>query len=775
MSTYGLIGLLIAFAGVAVSVVCLFAGYVLGRKNKGGAAETLVWGGHIAVVLTAVALTFCCGILVYCFMTGDTSIEYVVEYQSNSTSEFAWLYKLAGLWGGSRGSLLFWAWLISVFNSVVAIRNMRKLDDLDTMALFVSQLVLAAFAGVLLFSETNMPFVALDSMYLDENGELTNGAQIWGMNSLLEHWAMAIHPPTTFIGYAGLTVPFAYAIAALIVNDPSKKWVDRSARYAMFSWLFLGIGIGLGSVWAYVVLGWGGYWGWDPVENASLLSWLAGVALIHSFTVYRQRGAFKRWSIMCACTTFSFVIVGTFITRSGIVQSVHAFAGDPTALVLFLSLIILSLVAGIVGLVVRRKSFAPAASGADNVDSLVSKDAAYYFNNVIMIVFAVLLCYLTVSSALPSWMPFGGQSLTAGTYNTIARPLGVLYCLILAVCPLLSWGRTEGRVFWKRARIPGICALVLFAALMVYFFTYLVPTYEALVKAGGTAAASVTDYGPAAYYYALTILGFAAASLVFFNSLFILARGVRAYARTHKKNVFVSFFGALHNHASTFGGFISHFAMSIILVGLIGSAMYVTEKVAYLDYDESTGGTSEVFTVKDYRLEFTSESIEELHNGTDVLYTIEFDAYKGDQYIGHVAPSVLLDGTTQQTKLNASVISLPMEDLFVVYRGVDSNNAFVLDVRVNPLISFVWVGFALLMVGMLVSFVGRHRPINAGKPGEIEVAEEAASAEGADGSDASAGSDGPGAAAAAGAAAGKAVAATMAQARGAKPSSRKGA
>ena len=165
------------------------------------------------------------------------------------------------------------------------------------------------------------------------------------------------------MGYAGLTIPFAYAIAALIVNDPSREWVVRIQRYALFSWLFLGIGIGLGAVWAYVVLGWGGYWGWDAVENASLLSWLVGVALIHSFTVYRQRGAFKRWSVMCACITFAFVIVGTFISRSGLVQSVHAFEGDPVSLVLFGALIVVALLAGVVGLVVRWKSFGPVADG----------------------------------------------------------------------------------------------------------------------------------------------------------------------------------------------------------------------------------------------------------------------------------------------------------------------------------------------------------------------------------------------------------------------------
>ena len=220
----------------------------------------------------------------------------------------------------------------------------------------------------------------------------------------------------------------------------------------------------------------GGYWGWDPVENASLLSWIVGVALIHSFTVYRQRGAFKRWSVMCACLTFAFVIVGTFISRSGLVQSVHAFEGDNVSLVLFGGLIAASVLAGIVGLIVRWKSFGPAKAGGDDISSMMSKDAAYYFNNLIMIVFTLMLTFMTIAPALPFNLKF-----STGTYDAIARPLGILYLIVLTACPLLSWGKTEGKQFWKRARIPGACALVLFAVLMFYYATYLLPSYQANV------------------------------------------------------------------------------------------------------------------------------------------------------------------------------------------------------------------------------------------------------------------------------------------------------
>lgn len=715
MSTFGLIGLVVAFAGVAVSVVCLLVGQILRKTGKAGAAETASWGGCVASLLTAAALTACCGVLVYCFMSGDTSIEYVLMERSDADGVLGVLYRLSGLWAGREGSLLFWAWLISVFNAVVAVRTMKKLEALDCMALFVSNAVLAAFVAVCLFSESNMPFIATAAPYIDENGNLTAMASALGLNPLLEHWAQAIHPPTLFIGYAGLTIPFAYAIAALIVNDSSAKWVARASRYAMFSWLFLGIGIGLGAIWAYVVLGWGGYWAWDPVENASLLSWMVALALVHSFTVYRQRGAFKRWSIMCACLTFAFVVVGTFITRSGIVQSVHAFEGDPVSLMLFGGLIAVAVLVGLVGLAIRWKSF----KSDDTIESMASKAAAYYFNNVIMIVFTFVLCYLTVASALPTFLPFGGQALSAGTYDAIARPLGIVYCLIIAVCPLLAWSKTDRAQFLRTAKIPAICAAVLFVVLMAYFATTLYPSYDAIVAAGAAegatpaaiaAADDLLAQGPVWYYNGLAVAGFAVASLLFFNTLFMIARAASKRAKATGKNPVAAFFGMLGANSAKYGGYIAHFAMSIILVGLIGSSMYVTEKTGYIAFDEESD-TAESFVIDDYELRYTGNSVETMPNGDDVLYQVEFDVYRvsDGSYIGHVDPSVQLVTSTQQTKLNASVISFPTEDLFVVYRGVNEAGDLSMDVRVNPLVSFAWVGFGLLMLGTAIALFGRRR------------------------------------------------------------------
>ena len=691
MSAFGATCLFLAFAVSAASVAALLAARILGAKKgtQGGLSDTLAWGARVAAVVSMAALFACCAILVAAFLAGDYSMQYVLDNHSNTQGALGLLYKVSGLWAGREGSLLFWAWLISAFSAGVALKRLKSLDPLDNVAVLVLQAVVAAFVGVMLFSLDNNPFVVTDSTYYGSDGTLDTAATVLGMNTLLEHWAMAIHPPMLFIGYAGLTVPFAYAVAALAVNDPSSTWVGRCSRCTLVSWVFLGIGIGLGSIWAYVVLGWGGYWGWDAVENASLLSWLMGVALIHSFTVYRQRGAFKRWAVLCACLTFAFVIVGTFISRSGLVQSVHAFEGDPVSLALFGALIVLSVACGVVGVVVRRESFGP-KEGEAEADSMLTKDALYYLNNMVMVAMTVLLAYLTVASALPSFLPLGGQSLGAGAYNAIARPVGILYLGVLAVCPLVSWGRTSKAKLLKQLRIPAVCALAVFAGLMVYFAMVLCPAYDAAVAQGGSAAESLLEQGPELYYKALSVVGFAVASLLACNAVAMLVRAVRT------------------RRVPLAGGSLAHMGMAVVLVGLIGSSMYVTEVSGYLDYDKETDSSTQTFAIADYELSFTGSSVVTADNG-NVLYTVEFDVEKDGSYLGHVAPSVELVVNTQQQKQNAAVISLPGEDLFVVYKGVsETNGGLSLDARVNPLISFVWAGFALLVLGGAVSALGRR-------------------------------------------------------------------
>ena len=718
MAAVGTLALFVAFVMAVVAAVALLAGHLLGGTAakrtdagcvQGGAAEALTHGGRIGLVIVCIALAVCCGVLIVCFITDNFNIQYVIDNHSSNTGPLALLYKISGLWAGRQGSLLFWAWLIALFGSIVSLRRLGDLDVLDNIAALVFAIVLAAFAATLLFSADNMPFTPLDSKYVDSDGTATTAASLLGMNFLLEHWAMAIHPPTLFAGYAGLTVPFAYAIAALVASDGSRAWVDRSTRYLLVSWIFLTIGIGLGAVWAYVCLGWGGYWGWDPVENASLLPWLVCIALIHSFTVYRKRGAFKRWSVMCACLTFAFVIMGTFISRSGLVQSVHAFEGDPVSTALFLALIAISVLAGVVGLALRWSAFASDDAGDDQVESFLSKDIAYYLNNLVMIVLAVLLAYLTISQALPSWLPFGGETVSAGTYNAIARPIGIVYLAVLAVCPLLSWRKTEGAVFAKRALVPGICAAVVFVVLVVFWALRLVPIYDEMVAGGGSIAESFTTYGPAAYYHGLAIVGFAVASLLFFNAAFMIGRGVSALAKNGDRGAGAALGTFVHRCSSICGGAIAHMGMAVVLVGLIGSSMYSAEYAYTVDYDGTSDTILQTLTAGEYELSYVGCDVYNTNSDKIEVARTVFDVYANGQLVGRVEPATRTVILTTQTQLEASVLGFAAEDLFVVFNGLVSDTQVSFDIKINPLVNFVWIGFFMLGIGALVAVVGNRK------------------------------------------------------------------
>jgi cytochrome c-type biogenesis protein CcmF len=359
-------------------------------------------------------------------------------------------------------------------------------------------------------------------------------------------------------------------------------------------------------------------------------------------------------------------------------------------------------------------------------ESLLTRSVAYYFNNVILVVSAVLIVYLTLVSALPQWMPLGGLALSASTYHAIARPLGILYCLLMATGPLFSWAKADGRAFLKKARLPGIFALALFAVLLVYFIVYLKPSYDALIAAGGASAMTALEAGPPFYYFALTLVGFLVASLLFFNSLFMLGRTIRTQAKVKGLNPLVAFFSALRGRPSQFGGFLAHLSIAVILVGLIGSSMYVTGTSGYLAGPDATGeeNASRELVIQDYRLTYSTDSWDEQENGDDTIYTVTLDVYRGDRFLGQLSPGIHYVSSTQQRMAIAAVMTSPLQDLFVVYDGVNDDGAFALTAYVNPLILFVWVGFGLLMAGTLIATLGRRRPKARQKGEAIKAADD---------------------------------------------------
>lgn len=688
----GNVVLALALVVALVAAVCLIGGVKLRR-------EGLVNTGYALVFGNALLLTCCIAIILVCLLTENYSLAYVVSNYPVTDSPLKPLYQVSAVWAGRQGSLLLWTWLISVYAAVVAWRRMRATDDLSSVALGVIEIVVALFAATLALSESNNPFLATAPEYLNADGSLIS--PVGGMNPLLMHWAMILHPPATFIGYAGATVPFAYAMAALICGDLSARWVELVDRIAVFAFIFLTIGMALGAVWAYVVLGWGGFWAWDAVENASLFSWLTAVAMIHSFTMYRKHGCFKRWSMFSATLTFIMVVLGTFITRSGLVQSVHAFAQDQVSTYFFMGIMVAAGLAFLIGLVYRHGSY----EDDDQIESLVSKNGSYYLTNLTMTVGAILCAYLTVSSSLPSVLPLGGQVVSAGVYNAVARPVATLFCLLMAVCPMLGWRRTDKASFARTMRVPAILGAVLFCGLMVLFVTRLVPVYRDMVASGGDAALTFTEQGPEAYYFALTVAAFLAASLLFASSCYLLSRGVSARMRNKGENPALAVFNLFRHSPAQAGGYLAHLGVAIALAGVVGSSMYVTEKTfnVYATPDEAV-------EVGDYVISFTGGTTDSTDSSDNAIKSVEMDVYDraSGRELGHIAPSMQVSAATQQQTLNASVITTPLEDLFVAFQGLNADGTLSIHVKVNPLILLTWTGAGVAVLGIALACLPRR-------------------------------------------------------------------
>lgn len=690
MTTLGQILLAIAAVSAFASIGSLAWGHRLGRKE----GESLTNTGYLATFVIFASLTFAVALIVTAFYRKDFTFLYVAQNHPTDVSNLSWLYKLSGLWAGREGSLLLWAWLLSGFAAFMAYKRLSITDALSNAGLAVTNFIQLFFI-LALFIQTNNPFqtaiVAADGTVSNVAGAALGNINQMAMNPLLQHWAMVLHPPSLFIGYAGLAIPFAYALGAVFIGDSSRKWVDLVDRVTVFSWLFLGIGIGLGAIWAYAVLGWGGYWAWDPVESASLLPWLVGVGLIHSFTVYRRTGGFKRWAVVMSAAAFFFVLLGTFITRSGVIQSVHAFGLDLVSLAWFLTMMVAVVVVTWVALYARRKVF----TGEAETGTLLSKDTAYYFNNVLMLFGAIVVASLTLAPVL-------GTTFSAPTYDLLARPIGILYIAGMAICPILSWRATDGATFWSRAKWPLAGAAVIAAGLLTIWVTVLVPNYQVSGK-GLAGIASIQ--APLDHFEAL--LGLLVAAFAVALPIYLFIDGARKRAAARDQG-FGAALGSIFTKARTqSGGYLVHLGMGIVLIGLIGSAMYVRD--VQFTLKDQPGASQQV---GGYTLVLKSLDQKTLANG-DAVQTahVKIENRAGatvanlDPYVTVVAAAP----SNSNRRLSAAVYSQPLLDVFTAFQGGDTTG-LSFDVKINPLISWVWGGFVILIMGTALAAWPKREP-----------------------------------------------------------------
>src|SRR5271157_951859 len=458
MENLGSLAILLAFA------VALYAAAasVVGRLKRN---PYLLVSAQRAVYAVWALVTLASGLLVYALMSGDFRFAYVVEHSDRA---MPLLYKFAAWWGGQEGSLLLWSWLLSTYAAVVALTNRRKHRD-------ILPWTIAVLSTVQLFFLALNNFVANPFQMLAQDGLIVAARDGQGLSPLLQYPAMAIHPPMLYLGYVGFTIPFAFAMGSLITRQPGEAWIHTTRRWTLVAWLFQSTGVVLGAAWAYHVLGWGGYWGWDPVENASLLPWLSGTAFLHSVMMQEKKGMMKVWNIVLISATFFLCILGTFMTRSGFVESVHAFARSDIGkyFVTFLAVGI----AATIYLILDRLDYLKSEA---QLESVISRESSFLFNNLILLAscFAVLWGTLfPVMSALVS----GNQiSLDADWYDRLMVPIGLFLLFLTGVGPLFSWRRTSIESLRRNFQWPGAASVLLVVAL----FAAGMRSYYALISFG---------------------------------------------------------------------------------------------------------------------------------------------------------------------------------------------------------------------------------------------------------------------------------------------------
>ena len=639
MSTLGSFSLFLAFI---VSAYALIASLV-GVKIK-----SLKWikSGENAVFAVSGLLTLASIVLIYAFVIHDFQIQYVAQHSSRS---LPLVYRLSAFWAGQEGSLLLWGWLLAVFASLVLLQNRGKNEQLMPYLVAVMMGISFFFLGLLVFA--SRPFLELPSFLSDGRG----------LNPLLQNPGMIIHPPTLFIGYVGFSVPFAFAIAALLSKQLGDTWIKSTRRWVLFSWLFLGLGNLLGAQWAYVELGWGGYWAWDPIENASLLPWLTGTAYLHSVMIQERRGMLKVWNMVLIILTFTLTLFGTFLARSGILSSVHAFAVSPLLGVLFLTFIGGVLLFSFILLVSRLKLL----RSENELDSLLSRESTFLFNNLILVGAAFAIFWGTVFPLISEAVR--GVKITVGPpfYNQIMVPIGLALLFLTGICPLISWRRTSGKNLKKNFLYPFIITII-----------------------GGTIIFGWTIQHP----WALT--SFTLSIFVVATIIMEFIRGTKVRREMKREGYLKSFFNLIRRNKRRYGSHIIHIGIVLIFVGITGSSAFKSEKLVTLEKGES-------LTIEDYELKYENFSSYPTQNRYVTAATLS--VYRKGKKLGTLRPERNLYRNQEQPTTEVAIRSTLVEDLYVILVQYEEDGRATFKVMINPLIVWIWIGgFVVLAGGAIV-------------------------------------------------------------------------
>jgi cytochrome c-type biogenesis protein CcmF len=619
-----------------------FLGARLGRERYFATARIAILAQFLLVTLAASALIFA-------LATADFSLRYVAFNTTRATPLY---YRITGLWGALEGSLLLWEWLLIIFSAIVAWVYRQRHQELMPWVLLIFSIVSAFFLIVLGF--VSNPFETLSPVPLDGRG----------LNPLLEDANMMTHPPLLYTGFVGLTVPYAFAMAALIVGKADEAWIVTTRRWTITAWFFLTAGNLVGAWWSYHVLGWGGYWAWDPVENAAFMPWLPATAFLHSVQVQERRRMLKVWNLSLIIIAFSLTIFGTFLTRSGILSSIHAFSSGPVGSFFlgFLAVVLL----GSFGLVAYRSEL---LKGQPELDSMVSRESAFVLNNIVL-VSALFTIFLGTIFPLISEAVAGVQvSVGAPYFNSVTIPIFLLLVFLMGVGPMIAWRRASWDNLKRNFLWPATASLVLALGLFIW---------------------KVREFLP--------LLGFTLLGFVVFSILYDTALALRARWRIAGEGVWRGLITLTRRNQRRYGGLVVHLGVVLIIMGIAGSMTYSLER-------EATLGLKQSLNAGPYRVEF--EGLHGTQQPTHYRVEGSFRVFHRGEDQGLLKPALKFF-PTQESPIGRAVHQSSLgEDIYLILSGFSevNRNQATLKVLVRPLVIWMWIGGFIIALGTLICII----------------------------------------------------------------------
>ncbi|HEX2458024.1 MAG TPA: cytochrome c-type biogenesis CcmF C-terminal domain-containing protein [Vicinamibacterales bacterium] len=637
MATLGSFLLLLSF------VVCAYAiaASVSGARRR---SRRLVESGIGAFYFVTALMTMASAVMVHAFVTNNYAIRYVQRY-SDSAQPLA--YKIASYWGGLDGSIMFWVFLLGIFGAIAVQTNRERHRELIPW-------VVATIAA------TEMFFIFLMIIHNNPFSTFLTPPPVEGrgLNPLLQNFYMAIHPPSLYTGFVAMTVPFAFGLAALITGHLDDAWLRAVRRWTMIGWLFLSFGLTLGMLWAYEELGWGGFWAWDPVENAGLLPWFTATAFLHSVMVQERRGMLRVWNVTLVIVTFFLTIFGTFMTRSGVVQSVHAFGEDRELAWLF-TIFMIAIVTVSFGLVIYRL---PLLRSRHELDSWASREAAFLANNWILLFSAFFVLFATMFPTLSQAVT--GQRLTVGPpfFNTWMLPIGLILLLLTGIGPLLAWRKST-------------------MSSMVHQFLW--PTLSAIVTAAALFALGVRVWSSG--------ICFALCAFVTVTIVQEFVRGAQVRRGATGGDIITAMIGLVARSKRRYGGYIVHVGIMLMFLGFAGEGFKQEEQVLLKPGQQATVGR---FTVRHDALSVTSDAQKQMITGHVTVTS-------GSQVVGEMQPAKWFFAKhEEEPTTEVAIRRAPAEDLYIVLAGYDvATQTATYAITVNPLVNWIWFGFAVLAFG----------------------------------------------------------------------------